>query len=89
MPQPRRDYKNIVVSDLCFTGDSVWAGTDRGVFRYERKSGGWVEYAVNREHIGRPVKSIRSDASGKMVFTVMIEDKAASFTFDTKTGEWK
>ena len=84
-----RDYDRIKVNDLCFTEASVWAGTDKGAFRYERKVGGWVEYAVNREHIGQTVKSIQPDKSENLVFTVVIEGKDRTFTFHSKTGEWQ
>ncbi len=84
-----REYDSIKVNGLHFMEDSVWAATDKGAFRYERKAGAWVEYAVKREHIGVPVTSIRPDDDGNLVFAVVVDGKNIECTFDTETGTWK
>jgi hypothetical protein len=84
-----RGIDEIKVNKLAFTKEAAWAATDRGAFCYERRSRGWVEYAVNREHIGLPVDSVEVGSDGSVTFRMKIEGKALSYTLDTKSSTWK
>ncbi len=83
-----RDLEEIKVNNLAFLADSVWVATGIGAFCYERNTGGWVEYAVNREHIGMPVDSISVDAGDVITFKMKVDGKEKVYTLNTKTSEW-
>jgi hypothetical protein len=83
-----RGIDEIAVSGLAFSKASVWAATDKGAFCFERKGGRWVEYAVNREHIGVPVDSVAVAADGKVTFTLKVDGAARAYTFDPATSKW-
>jgi HEAT repeat protein len=84
-----RGLDAIKVNGLAFTKDAVWAATDRGAFCYEREHGAWLEYAVNREHIGIPIESIRTDEKGRVLFELKVDGKPATYAFDPRTEDWE
>lgn len=79
----------IRVNNLAFSQDLVWAATDKGAFCYERRVKAWVEYAVNREHIGRPVESISIDSDGAVCFEMNLQGKSLKYLLDIKTNSWR
>jgi hypothetical protein len=83
-----RGIDSIKVGKLAFTEERVWAPTNVGAFCYERKSGIWVEYAVNRMHIGMPVDSIRVRDDKALEFAMKIEGKVKTYVFDAKSSSW-
>ncbi len=78
----------LTASAIAFTSNAVWVGTDRGLFAFERRTGTWSTYAVNRVHIGAPVKAL-SVEKGLVRVTISVEKKDASFTFDPASGSWQ
>ncbi len=83
-----RAIESVKVNALAFTESSVWAATDKGVFCYERGSGGWVEYAVNREHFGTAVDSVAADDKGNITFTMKVEGAKKTYVLDTRASAW-
>ena len=83
-----REMQRIAVNTLAFDRKCVWAATDSGAFCFERKTRGWVEYAVNREHVGLPVKEIEVGKDGMVTFRMDIEGEEKVFVLDMKTWEW-
>ncbi len=83
-----REMQRITVNNLAFGEQHVWAATDLGAFCFERKTRGWVEYAVNREHVGLPVKEIEVGKDGMVTFRMDVEGEEKTFVLDTKTSAW-
>jgi HEAT repeat protein len=83
-----RAIDRVKVNGLAFTGSAVWAATDKGVFCYERGSGGWVEYAVNREHFGVEVDSVSADEKGQVTFTMKVDGAKKTYVLDTRASSW-
>ena len=63
--------------------------TDSGAYCYERGNGAWIEYAVNREHIGVPVDSITITDDGLVEFRMTVDDTPAVYLFDPAASTWK
>jgi hypothetical protein len=84
-----RGFDGLTVKKLAFTEDRVWAATDKGVFCYDRKSGGWTEYAVNRTHVGLPVDSVSAGKDGTIVFEMKVDGRPARFALDSAESKWK
>jgi len=83
-----RGIEEIVVNGLAFSRDSVWAATGLGAFCFERKGGRWIEYAVNREHIGMPIDFVKAADDGKVTFTLKIDGKPHAYAFDPAASKW-
>lgn len=83
-----RNLDSIQVNGLDFSRDYVWAATDRGAFCYDRRSSGWVEYAVNREHIGKPVRLVKVDPDGKVIFQMTVGGTRKVYILDPATSKW-
>jgi hypothetical protein len=75
-------------SAAAFTADAVWVGTDRGLFAFERRTRTWSTYAVNREHIGAPVKKLGVE-KGSVLVRIEAGGRERAFSFDPSTGSWE
>jgi len=84
-----RQLAPIRVSALAFMKDSVWVATDKGAFCFERAFRGWVEYAINREHVGVPVKSVKALSSQRVEFILEVEGSIKTYVLDTKEFRWE
>jgi HEAT repeat protein len=84
-----RGMGSLRTKQLAFTREAVWAATEAGAYCYERKNAAWVEYAVNKEHIGVPVDSVRVDGSGRIVFGMKVDGRPRTYTLDPKTSKWE
>ncbi len=82
-----RNFEFITVNGLAFDKDHVWAATDRGAFCYDRKAGGWTEYAVNRTHIGFAVDSVAVE-DDSVILKMKVDGEDKTYVFDTKKSSW-
>ncbi|MFC1671688.1 protein kinase [Planctomycetota bacterium] len=83
-----RGTGEIEVYNLAFDTKHVWAATDKGAFCYERTTKAWIEYAVNKEHIGLPVHSIEFDKDGGIVFCMRIDGRDRTYVLNPADSTW-
>jgi peroxiredoxin len=76
---------NIAVKALQPAKQWVWAGTDRGLFRYSRATKAWEKMAINKKHAAADVKAL-SVADGMLVVTY---DANQTARYDLMAKRWK
>lgn len=84
-----RGMDSLKANQLAFTKDAVWAATEAGAYCFERKSATWVEYAVNKEHIGMPVDSVSVDGRGRILFGLKVDGQSRTYALDPATSKWE
>jgi hypothetical protein len=70
-------------------GERVRSPAARSAFCYQRGEKAWIEYAVNREHVGVPIEAVDADEKGLVTFTLAVEGERRAFVLDTATSTWK
>ncbi len=83
-----RALDTISVRGLVPTRGKVWAATDNGAFCFDRASGSWIEYAVNRTHIGVPVDSVTVEDEENVVFTLTVDGAEKTYVYDARKSKW-
>lgn len=81
--------KAVTVTSLGFSDGSVWAGTDKGAFVYDRRTKAWSQLVINLDFslLDVPVESIQVDAEAGIVsFTLTGKGR---FALDTRSRKWR
>jgi len=80
--------RDLSASHVAFSADTVWVGTDHGLFAYDRKGRRWSGYAISRKHLDVPVTGLQVQEDAVLV-TVKVGGGEHTWRFVPETGEWK
>ena len=75
-------------SAVAFTEDTVWVGTDHGLFAFERRVRTWSGYAVGGSFIDVPVIDLELK-DGLVLVTVELDGKRRVFSFNPAKSRWQ
>ena len=73
---------------IAFAADAVWLGTERGLFRWDRRNRFWARVAVAGRHMSPKVTALNMDQE-RLNVAVEIDGKAQTLSFDVKKGSWR
>jgi tetratricopeptide (TPR) repeat protein len=73
---------------LAIAGKQAWLATERGAFQFDQEHRHWEEIGLDAAYLGKPVESVATNATGRVVFTAVIEGKKTGFVLDPTTERW-
>lgn len=73
---------------IAFMSDSVWVGTDHGLYMYDRVQGTWSGYAVQGTMRDVPIQEIQVEEKSVRI-KVRIGDREISYQLDPVHGRWE
>jgi len=78
--------KELVLHDVAFSKEMIWAATDQGLFGMDRRLGHWYRYALARTTIQVSVKKLRIEGDRLLVETDTPEKQV--YIFDLVRRIW-
>lgn len=78
----------LTASAIAFTEQTVWVGTDHGLFVLQRKQQTWNGYAVGGKFVDVAVKDLRVEKNS-VVVDIEREGRRERYGLTPATGEWK
>jgi len=78
----------LTASAIAFTEQTVWVGTDHGLFVLQRKQQTWNGYAIGGKFVDIAVKELRVEKNS-VVVDIEREGRRERYGLNPATGEWK
>ncbi len=70
------------------TREAVWVGTDQGLFRYNRRTGRWLQHVVGDRDPEEAIASVKATGGGLSVRLASPGEGRVWF-WDVTTGQWR
>jgi len=84
------DHPKLNVTAFVFTRRAVWAGTDHGLFEYDRHMRKWYQWAIKGIHADVAVSKLSQAPGGRLVIDYVAPGakRPATAAFDLATRRW-